>query len=97
MERGRNIFRFGAFTFDGDTRQLLNLGNEVHLSPKAFELLQILLTARPKALSKNELRPSAVTASSPTAVLSSAFLRLRYFANPIGVMSLKREVLRRGI
>ena len=56
MERGGKIVRFGAFTFNGDTRQLLEAGNDVHLSPKAFELLQILLTARPKALSKNELQ-----------------------------------------
>lgn len=56
MERARNIIRFGAFTFDGDTRQLLAAGKAVHLSPKAFELLQILLNGRPKALSKSELQ-----------------------------------------
>ena len=31
--------RFGPFTFDLDTRQLTEGGGEIHLSPKAFELL----------------------------------------------------------
>jgi DNA-binding winged helix-turn-helix (wHTH) protein len=48
---------FGAFTLDVDTRQLLR-GPEklpVHLSPKAYELLLVLVEGRPRALSKNEL------------------------------------------
>jgi DNA-binding winged helix-turn-helix (wHTH) protein len=47
--------RFGDLTLDPDTRQLLRGGEEVHLPPKAFELLRILVEARPRALSKNEL------------------------------------------
>jgi DNA-binding winged helix-turn-helix (wHTH) protein len=47
--------RLGDVTFDPDTRQLLRGREEIHLSPKAFELLRILLDARPRALSKNEL------------------------------------------
>lgn len=43
---------FGAFTLRGDTRQLLRDGREVHLSPKAFDLLQALVAERPRALSK---------------------------------------------
>ena len=46
---------FGGMTFDADTRQLLRGGAEVHLSPKAFELLRVLVDNRPRALSKNEL------------------------------------------
>ena len=42
-------------TFDAETRQLLRGGVEVHLSPKAFELLRVLVENRPRALSKNEL------------------------------------------
>jgi hypothetical protein len=42
-------------TFDADRRQLLRSGAEVHLSPKAFELLKVLIDNRPRALSKNEL------------------------------------------
>ena len=48
---------FGAFTLDVDSRQL-HRGSDaqpVHLSPKAFELLQILIEARPRAISKREL------------------------------------------
>jgi DNA-binding winged helix-turn-helix (wHTH) protein len=47
--------RLGELTFDGDARQLLRGGEEVHLSPKAFELLKILIEQRPRALSKQEL------------------------------------------
>ena len=32
-------YRFGRFVLDYDTRQLLCDGDEIHLSPKAFELL----------------------------------------------------------
>ena len=48
-------FRFGEFTADDGRRQLLRDGGDVHLSPKAFELLIALLRARPRALSKTEL------------------------------------------
>ena len=43
---------FGAFMLRGDTRQVLRDGREVHLSPKAFDLLQLLVVERPRALSK---------------------------------------------
>ena len=56
MERGRNILRFGTFALDADTRQVLQRGREVRLSPKAFELLQVLVLERPKALSKADLQ-----------------------------------------
>jgi DNA-binding winged helix-turn-helix (wHTH) protein len=46
---------FGNFTIDDDTRQLLREDRAVHLSPKAFDLLTILLSARPRALTKTEL------------------------------------------
>jgi DNA-binding winged helix-turn-helix (wHTH) protein len=47
--------RLGDLTFDPDARQLRREGEEIHLSPKAFELLKILIDQRPRALSKNEL------------------------------------------
>jgi len=40
---------------DSETRQLLRSGQPVSLSPKAFQLLQLLIEHRPKALSKSEL------------------------------------------
>ena len=48
--------RFGDFTLDEETRQLLSTDGELHLSPKAFELLTLLLASRPRALSKVELQ-----------------------------------------
>jgi len=50
------VYRFGAFTLDCGTRQLLMHDAEVHLSPKAFELLTALLAKRPCAVSKTELQ-----------------------------------------
>jgi DNA-binding winged helix-turn-helix (wHTH) protein len=49
-------FRFGPFTLDLESRQLTNAGREIHLEPKAFELLSLLMAARPKALSKADLQ-----------------------------------------
>lgn len=48
-------FRFGEFTFDCASRQLWQQGVERHLSPKAQQLLQMLIAARPRALSRKEL------------------------------------------
>ena len=47
--------RLGEFTLDTDTRQLRGSAGEVHLSPKAFELLKVLIENRPRVLSKDEL------------------------------------------
>jgi DNA-binding winged helix-turn-helix (wHTH) protein len=46
---------FGRFTFDSDTRELLEEERRVHVSPKAFDLLRVLLERRPNVVSKNEL------------------------------------------
>ena len=48
--------RFGPFTLDLDTRQLTRGSREIHLSPKAFQLLETLVLDRPKALSKAVLQ-----------------------------------------
>jgi DNA-binding winged helix-turn-helix (wHTH) protein len=48
--------RFGAFTLDLDTRQLTQGGREIHLAPKAFDLLVALVLNRPKVLSKSVLQ-----------------------------------------
>ena len=50
------VYRFGTFTFDHDIRQLFRGSTEVHLSPKAFELLNLLLANRSRAISKQELQ-----------------------------------------
>ena len=49
-------YHFGGFILDYDTRQLLLGGDEIHLSPKAFELLSILIVNRPRVVSKVELQ-----------------------------------------
>jgi len=49
-------YRFGRFILDNQTRQLLRDSEELHLSPKAFELLTMLLIHRPRAVSKAELQ-----------------------------------------
>jgi DNA-binding winged helix-turn-helix (wHTH) protein len=47
--------RFGECVLDSDARQLSVRGKAVHLSPKAFQFLELLLESRPKALSKSEI------------------------------------------
>ena len=47
---------FGDFVLDSDSRELRRGPEPVRLSPKALQLLQILATERPKALSKAELQ-----------------------------------------
>jgi DNA-binding winged helix-turn-helix (wHTH) protein len=47
--------RFGDCIFDSETRELFRAGKPVHLAPKAFHLLELLIENRPRALSKEEL------------------------------------------
>jgi len=48
-------YRFGPFSLDTRTRQLLRDGREVTLSPKAFQLLLLLVQNRSRAMSREEL------------------------------------------
>ena len=48
--------RFGAFTLCRHSRQLMNNGREIHLTPKAFQLLVTLADDRPNVLSKAMLQ-----------------------------------------
>jgi DNA-binding winged helix-turn-helix (wHTH) protein len=47
---------FADFVLDVDTRELRRAGDSVALSPKAYELLELLVVNRPKALSKSVLQ-----------------------------------------
>jgi DNA-binding winged helix-turn-helix (wHTH) protein len=47
--------RFGEYTLDEARRELLRGGGPVHLTPKAYELLRLLLERRPAAVSKAEI------------------------------------------
>jgi DNA-binding winged helix-turn-helix (wHTH) protein len=49
------VFRFGEFRFDCASHLLLKNGEEQRLSPKARQLLRMLLLARPKAVSREEI------------------------------------------
>jgi DNA-binding winged helix-turn-helix (wHTH) protein len=48
--------RFGELAFDYETRRLTREGRPVHLEPKAFELLELLLERRPAAVAKAAIR-----------------------------------------
>ena len=48
--------RFDDFVLDTDTRELRRKSLPIHLSPKAFQLLQLLVENRPTALSKASLQ-----------------------------------------
>ncbi len=52
----RVIYRFDEFVLDVGTRRLLRNDRELHLSPKAFELLLALIEHRTQALSKADLQ-----------------------------------------
>ena len=47
--------RFGPYTLDARARQLRRGTQPVHLSPKAFDLLALLVDRRPEAISKREV------------------------------------------
>jgi len=48
--------RFGEWLFDGEARRVWCNDEPLHLTPKAFELLQILIEERPRAVAKKELQ-----------------------------------------
>ena len=52
------MIRFGVFLFDADARELRRGGEPVHVSPKAFRLLEVLIGNAPKAVSKAGLYES---------------------------------------
>lgn len=47
--------RFGPFELDEARRQLLRGGSEIHLTPKAFDLLALLVAEAPRVVRKTEL------------------------------------------
>ena len=71
--------RFGDCVFDSEARQLLVAGRAVDLSPRALELLALLLASRPRALPQAELRdrlwPDTVVAYTSVARLVTELRR----------------------
>ena len=49
-------YRFDHFSVDTRTRRLLSGDDEIHVSPKAFELLSVLVENRRQAMSKTDLQ-----------------------------------------
>ena len=49
-------FHFDEYVFDSEERRLFRNGEPLHLTPKSFELLRLLIETRPRALTKAELR-----------------------------------------
>lgn len=49
------VARFGSFRMDTDARRLDRDGTELHLTPKAFDLLALLIQEAPKVVSKADL------------------------------------------
>jgi len=47
--------RLGSYSFDTCTRRLEQSGEYIHLTPKAFDLLALLIEAAPRVVSKAEL------------------------------------------
>ena len=48
--------RFNDFVLDLEARQLFRGSKEIHVRPKTYELLELLISRRPRALSKVDLR-----------------------------------------
>lgn len=49
------LFRFGDFEFDSDEYVLCRNGNRISLTPKMFEVLNVLVEHRGRVVSKNDL------------------------------------------
>ena len=70
---------FGPFVLDKGTRQLRRGSAELHLSPKAFELLGVLVARRPQAIAKVDLHeqlwPDSFVSDGSLAVLIAEIRR----------------------
>ncbi|HZI80890.1 MAG TPA: FHA domain-containing protein [Vicinamibacterales bacterium] len=49
------VVRFGSFALAADSRRLTRAGEDLHLTPKAFDLLMLLADAAPRVVPKAEL------------------------------------------
>ena len=74
------MYRFDRFSLNSDTRELFANGQEVRLSPKAFDLLLLLVQHRSRALSKSELQerlwPSTYVGETNLATLVAEIRRV---------------------
>ena len=49
------VAKFGSFTLDSDQRRIVGTDGETHLTPKAFDLLRLLIRHAPRVVSKAEI------------------------------------------
>ena len=89
---------FDGFVFDSGEHSLRRAGEDVHLTPKAFQLLEILLRERPQAVSRadlvRELWPATFVADGSLANLASELRSA--LCDPPGEAHLLRTVHRFG-
>jgi DNA-binding winged helix-turn-helix (wHTH) protein len=89
---------FDGYVFDSGERSLRRAGEPIHLTPKAFQLLEILLRERPQAVSRadlvRELWPATFVADGSLANLASELRSA--LADPPGEARLLRTVHRFG-
>lgn len=89
---------FDSYVFDSGERTLRRGSETVHLTPKAFQLLEILLRERPQAVSRadlvRELWPATFVADGSLANLASELRSA--LADPPGEAHLLRTVHRFG-
>ena len=86
--------RFGDHSLDTDTRQLQRGSQEVHLSTKAFDLLRLLIEARPRVVSKHELQEALWDLAWAGEVTNDAFAPLR--APRLTLARAQRDLVRTG-
>jgi len=87
------IARFATFTFDSDQRLLLDRDQQViHVTPKAFELLAVLIEAAPRVVTKVELHERVWAGTFVTdTTLASVVKELR---RVLGDRELSRPLIR---
>jgi DNA-binding winged helix-turn-helix (wHTH) protein len=72
---GEMSVSFGEFVLDPEAHRLLRGESEVRLTPKAWTLLELLVSSRPRAVSKTEIRrtlwPDAHVGDGSLTVLAS--------------------------
>lgn len=73
--KNETTFRFGDITFDPARRLLFRGPREIHLTPREYRLLELLLARRPDALSKAEILESVWPRTFVTEASLSALVR----------------------
>lgn len=72
---GVAMVRFGAFTFDAAARKLWRGSAVIHLPPKVFDLLAVLVDAAPRVVGKRELHQRLWPGGAVTDATLSALVK----------------------